>query len=423
MGSVSTNVPGMPYHGKSSDMIKVITGNEAAAYGALLSKPEVVCAYPITPQSRIPEQIAEFYAQGLMRGKFINVESEMAALGYVTGASLAGVRVFTATSSQGLAWMHEGLHWAAGARLPIVMVNVNRPLGAPWNLTCEQTDSLAQRDTGWMQFYCESNQEILDTVIQAYRISESICIPSMVCLDGVYLSFLSETVDIPDQDQVDQFLSEYKPSHRIPGGGWKLYDLSPGYSEPVAGDFMSDRYRLHKLESQCLEKVIECNKAFQALFGRAYPPVEEYRCEDAEIVVVISGSAVGTCRYVVDRMREQGYRVGMVKIKMFRPFPRAPLRSALEKKGKILVIERDISPGQGGIFCQELKWALSGMENAHQIYGFVSGLGGADITPRLIEKAIQFTIDSDRPIQDVIWLGLSREKDEDEYDRRATKIQ
>lgn len=403
-------------------MIKVITGNEAAAYGALLSRPEVVCAYPITPQSQIPETLAQFGAQGLLKGKFVNVESEMAALGYVTGASLTGVRVFTATSSQGLAWMHEGLHWAAGARLPIVLVNVNRPLGAPWNLTCDQIDSLSQRDTGWMQFYCESNQEILDTVIQAYKISESISIPSMVCLDGVYLSYLSETVDIPAEEQVDQYLPPYRPDHKIPGGGWKLYDLSPSFSEPIAPDFMRDRYHLHKLESQCLAKAIECNDEFQALFGRSYRPVEEYKCDDADVVVVISGSAVGTCRHVVDGLREQGHAVGMVKLKMFRPFPRELLRGSLKNKKKILVIERDISPGTGGIFCQEMRWAISGTEVANQIYGFVSGLGGADITPNLIEEAIRFTMDSDRPTRDVIWLGLSIDKDEDEYDRDAIKI-
>jgi len=403
-------------------MIKVITGNEAAAYAALLAKPEVVCAYPITPQSRIPEQIAEFCAQGIMHGKFVNVESEMAALGYVIGASLAGVRVFTATSSQGLAWMHEGLHWAAGARLPIVMVNVNRPLGAPWNLTCDQIDSLSQRDTGWMQFYCESNQEILDTVIQAYKISESICIPSMICLDGVYLSYLSETVDIPEQKQVDVYLPAYKPGYRIPGGGWKLYDLSSSFSEPIASDFMRDRYQLHKLENRCLNQVIECNKEFYAIFGRGYPPVEEYCCEDADVVVVISGSAVGTCRYVVDAMREKGHKVGLVKIKMFRPFPRALLRKILANKEKVLVIDRDISPGQGGIFCQEIRWALSGTGQGRRIYGFVSGLGGADITTELIEKAFRFTMNSDEPIHDVIWLGLSRDRDEHEYDRKNIKI-
>jgi len=403
-------------------MIKVITGNEAAAYGALLAKPEVVCAYPITPQSRIPEQISEFYAQGKLKGKFVNVESEMAALGYVTGASLAGVRVFTATSSQGLAWMHEGLHWAAGARLPIVMVNVNRPLGAPWNLTCEQTDSLSQRDTGWMQFYCESNQEILDTVIQAYRISESISLPSMVCLDGVYLSYLSETVDIPDQEMVDEYLPAFDPGFRIPGGGWKLYDVFPRDPQGDPHDFMLNRYYLHKRERQCLDRAIECNDLFASMFGRGYPPVEGYRCEDAEAVVVISGSAVGTCRYVVDKMRAGGQKIGMVKIKMFRPFPGSLLRDILRDRGKILVIERDISPGQGGIFCQELRWAMSGERNGKNIYGFIAGLGGADITPGMIERAVQFALESERPVQEAIWLGLPPYEDEDEYDRNTIKV-
>jgi len=387
-------------------MIKVLTGNEAAAYGALLCKPEVVCAYPITPQSRIPEQIAEFYAQGIMGGKFVNVESEMAALGYVTGAALSGVRVFTATSSQGLAWMHEGLHWAAGSRLPIVMVNVNRPMGAPWNLTCDQTDSLSQRDTGWMQFYCESNQEIIDTVIQAYRISESLCIPAMVCMDGVYLSYLSETMDIPEQIQVDEYLPPYRPEHKIPGGGYKLYDKSPSFSEPLGSDFMRDRYNLHELESQCVQTAVDSDEAFFRTFGRRYPPVEEYKSRAADVVVVISGSAAGTCRYVVDCMREEGYSVGMVKIRMFRPFPKELLRQALAGKNKIAVIERDISVGQCGIFYQEIKWAMSGFKETGQIYGFIAGLGGADITSGLIRDAIMSTINSPSPDRDVYWLGL-----------------
>ena len=403
-------------------MIKVLTGNEAAAYGALLSQPEVVCAYPITPQSQIPEKIAEFHSKGIMQGKFVNVESEMAALGYVTGASITGVRVFTATSSQGLAWMHEGLHWASGARLPIVMVNVNRPLGAPWNLTCDQTDSLSQRDTGWMQFYCESNQEILDTVIQAYKISEAVSIPAMVCLDGVYLSYLSETVDIPDQELVNQYLPKYEPGYRIPGGGWKIYDKFKGFSEAIATDLMSDRYHLHKLESACLTKTIEYDDEFHSRFGRSYPPVEKYFCDDADNIVVVSGSAAGTCRYVIDSLRKKGLNIGMLKLKMFRPFPKQILNEYLKNKQRILVIERDISPGQCGIFYQELKWSMSGAKNANQIYGFVAGLGGADITSELIEKAINYTIENDHPGQDVIWLGLP-EKEDDDYDRNAITIQ
>ncbi len=400
-----------------------MTGNDAAAYGARLSRPEIVCAYPITPQSQIPEKLAAFHTRGELKGRFVNVESEMAALGYVTGAAIAGVRVFTATSSQGLAWMHEGLHWAAGARLPIVLVNVNRPLGAPWNLTCDQTDSLSQRDTGWLQFYCESNQEILDTVIQAYRISETLSLPSMVCLDGVYLSYLSETVDIPDQEMVDQYLPPLNPGYKIEGGGWKLYDIFPPDQNPHAGDLMADRYELHKRESQCLATATACDEAFRAVFGRGYSPVEEYCCEDADVVLVMSGSAVGTARDVIDRMREEGHRVGLVKIKMFRPFPKDLLREKLAGRKKIAVIERDLSPGQCGIFYQELKWAMCGSEEPVEIFGFVSGLGGADITTELIIKAIQYVMASDQCTQDVIWLGMPQRKNPDEYDRKSITIQ
>jgi pyruvate/2-oxoacid:ferredoxin oxidoreductase alpha subunit/pyruvate/2-oxoacid:ferredoxin oxidoreductase beta subunit len=370
-------------------MIRVITGNEAAAYGALLSRPDVICAYPITPQSRIPEQLSEFHAQGLLKGALINVESEMAAIGYVIGASLGGVRVFTATSSQGLAWMHEGLHWAAGTRLPIVLVNVNRPLGSPWNLTCDQIDSLSQRDTGWMQFYCESNQEVLDSVILAYKVSEEVNLPAMVCLDGVYLSYVAESVEIPSQDMVDVFLPPYDAAFEIPSR-YKLYANRPleegsyldrtGYLDT---NYMEDRYELHKLESRCLPAVLAADEVFQAIFGHNYPPVEEYKCEDADLAVVMAGSAVGTGRHVIDVLRDRGEKVGLLKVRMFHPFPLDLVRETLAGRKKVVVIERDISPGQCGIFYQEIKWALnmSGEGGPPPMYGFVCGLGGEDITP------------------------------------------
>ncbi len=404
-------------------MIKVLTGNEAAAYGALLCRPDVVCAYPITPQSQIPEKLASFHAQGLLRGRFVNVESEMAALGYVTGGAIGGARVFTATSSQGLAWMHEGLHWAAGARLPIVMVNVNRPLGAPWNLTCDQIDSLSQRDTGWMQFYCETNQEILDTVIQAYKISETLSLPSMVCLDGVYLSYLSETVHVPDQALVDQYLPPLNPGYKLNGGGWKLYDIFLPDQNPHSGDLMEDRYLLHKRESQCLSTAIFCGEAFKKIFGREYAPVEEYRCRDAETILVMTGSAVGTARDVIDRLRGEGRSIGLLKIKMFRPFPKKTIGEKLKGKKKVAVIERDLSPGQGGIFCQELKWALYDLPHAPQVYGLISGLGGADITPDLITKAARYVMNSKKCPDEAVWLGLPKRKRPDAYDESVITIQ
>jgi pyruvate/2-oxoacid:ferredoxin oxidoreductase alpha subunit len=336
----------------------------------------------------------------------------MAAIGYVTGASAGGVRVFTATSSQGLAWMHEGLHNAAGSRLPIVMAIVNRPLCAPANLTTDQTDSLSQRDTGWLQFYCESNQEILDTIIQAYKISESLSLPSMVCLDGVYLSHMSGSVNIPEQERVDEYLPPYRPSYRDRSYTYKVYaDYPPediGYRTDRFEDFMKARYLQHKQEGKAVQAALQENQEFEALFGRGYLPVEEYKCEDAEVVVTMSGSAVGTCRYVIDRMREKGHRVGLVKLKMFRPFPRELVRKALSGRKKIAVIERDLSVGQCGIFYQEIKWALNTNVDHHfvPLYGFVAGLGGLDITPQLIEKALLLTINEDPPQQEVLWLGL-----------------
>jgi len=411
-------------------MIKVITGNEAAAYGAMLAQPDVMCAYPITPQSRIPEQLSEFYAQGLLKGKFLNVESEMTALGYITAASMAGSRVFTATSSQGLAWMHEGLHWASGSRLPIVMANVNRPLGAPWNITCGQIDSLAQRDTGWMQLYCESNQEVLDTILQGYRIAEAIYLPMMVCLDGVYLSYIAETVDIPDQEQVDQYLPPYDPTGRgrIRTGQRVLSIHKPKeYTDDdmrrmMMGTWTGNRYDLHKLELQGLAMADQANEEFKAIFGRSYPMVEEYKCDDAELVLVTVGSTTGTARTVIDDLEERGYKVGLLKLKQFRPFPLEKVRRALAGKRKVAVIERDISVGQCGIFYQEIKWALSqNTPSETSIYGFVAGLGGEDITPVLIEKAISYAVVNDPPQQETIWLGLKQEETDD-YDRNTVKI-
>lgn len=405
-------------------MIKVITGNEAAAYGALLARPEVVCAYPITPQSRIPEQLSEFQAQGLFKGKLINVESEIGALGYVIGASAGGVRVFTATSSQGLAIMHEQLHWAAGSRLPIVMVNVNRPLGAPFNLTSEQTDSLSQRETGWIQFYCESNQEVLDSVIQAYKIAETISLPVMVCADGVYLSFVSETVEIRDQEKVDEYLPPYRPTIKEKDQNYKVFDKKPLDRNAYSWLYnMGNRYELHKLESKCPEVAIKANEEFEALFGQGYPLVEEYKSDDADVVVVTSGSAVGTCRYVIDRLRAEGHKVGLVKIKMFRPFPRELVRKALVGKKKIAIIERDLSLGQCGILYQEINWALNipGMMPP-SLYGFVAGLGGEDIRIDLIEKAILFTMNNEPVDQAVIWLGLAERRAIDDYDRNSLQV-
>ncbi|MFC1954688.1 pyruvate ferredoxin oxidoreductase [Chloroflexota bacterium] len=403
-------------------MIKVITGNEAVAHGVLLVQPPVIAAFPITPASRIPEQLTEFKAQGLLKGKFVNVESEMTSLSYVTGASHGGVRVFTATSGAGLAWMHEGLHNASGLRLPIVMALVGRALSSPLSLTGGQIDSLCERDCGWLQLYCESNQEVLDTILQAYRIAESMYLPIMVCLDGTYLSYISENVDIPDQELVDRYLPPYDPSGRERLGQTVLprHSKQPPQTSPPQrmGSNTGQRYDLHKLELQSLDMADQADEEFKAIFGRSYPMVEEYKCDGAEMVLVTNGSAVGTARQVIDELNDKGHKVGLVKLKMFVPFPLEKVRKALAGRKKIAVIERDISPGQCGIIYQQIKWALY---NNTPIYGFCGGLGGEDITPKLIEKAIMYTLENDPPQQEALWLGLEKE-DIDDYDRNAVKI-
>lgn len=393
-------------------MIKLLTGNEAAAHGALLARSDVVCAYPITPQSRIPELLSEFHAQGKLKGRFVNVESEMSAIGYLTGASAAGVRVFTATSSQGLAWMHEALHNAAGSRLPMVMTVVNRPLCAPANLTCDQTDSLSQRDTGWLQFYCESNQEVLDSVLQAYRLAESLSLPVMVCLDGVYLSHVYENVEVPDQDAVDQFLPPYRPAYKVDGYTYKLYQNYPpeeiGYRMEDFGDYMKARHIQHQITVAGLQRAVEVDQEFADKFGRSYPLVEAYQCEDAELALVISGSAASTGRLLVEQLRGQGQAVGLVKLRMFRPFPGDMIRQALKGLPKALVVERDLSPGQGGIFHQEISGAISSLPEQERpaLFGFVAGLGGRDITLDLLAHAVAYTQANAQPEGNPLWLGL-----------------
>lgn len=392
-------------------MIKIISGNEAAAYGAMLSRPQVIAAYPITPQSRIPEQLSEFVAQGVLKAVYKNMEAEVGVIGYLCGASAGGVRTFTATSGPGLLVMHEHLHTIAGSRLPVVMAVVNRT-GGPTEVAL--SDTLSQRDTGWMQFYCESNQEVLDTIIQAYRVSEWVKLPSMVIQEGIYLSYLYEATDIPDQEKVDSYLPPYKPE----------FIVSPRIVSPRRGiDRMTERYQMQKLLDSCVDIVLRANEEFEAIFGRGYLPVEEYKCDDADVVVVLQGSPVGTGRYVIDRMRENGHKIGLAKLKMFRPFPKELIRKVLGGRKKIAIIERDISSGQCGIFHQEIKWALNMPKvEGIPIYGFVSGLGGADISPQLIEKAILFTMQNDPPEQDVIWLGIGKKETSDDYDRSTVQI-
>ncbi len=381
---------------------KVVTGNHAVSYGALLARVQVISAYPITPQTQIVELLSEFCATGALRAKFIKVESEHSAMAALIGASSAGARTFTATSAHGLALMHEMLHWAAGARLPIVMANVNRAMGPPWSVWTDQNDSLSQRDTGWMQVYCESNQEVLDTVLQAYKVAEKVLMPAMLVLDAFVLSHTAEPIEIPDQKLVDEYLPPYRPIYKLDVNDPRSFGaLAP------PDVYMELRYKMHQAMEEALTEWAHADEEFSELFGRRYGSIEPYRADDADLIVVTSGTVTSTAREVIDELRAQGRRVGLLKVRLFRPFPAQLVRAALAGAKKIAVIDRNISFGMGGIFAQEIKSALYNAPERPPIFGFIAGLGGRDITPTVIREIIDYTESHDEP-EDLIWVGVKR---------------
>ncbi len=384
-------------------MKRIITGNQAVAYGVMLSHVEMIAAYPITPQTTIVEELSELCARGRVNARFLKVESEHSAMAACIGASTGGVRAFTATSSHGLAYMHEMLHWASGARLPIVLVNVNRALGPGWNIWNDQSDSLSQRDTGWIQLYCEKNQEVLDTILQAYRIAESIQLPVMVVLDAFFLSHTSEPVDIPSEEKAHGFLPPY--STPFPVDPAKPATFS-GITSP--DHYFEFRYKIHQAMEQVPDLARKVDEQFKARFGRGYGSIEEYGEKEAEVLLVTAGAVTGTARTVVEKMVAEGASVGGVKLKMVRPFPSTEFDRAIRGVKKIAVIERDLSSGVGGIIAQELRASLYHREARPPVFGFVAGLGGRDITPDRIEEAIRHTLDHSQPEGDVLWLGLKR---------------
>jgi len=384
-------------------MKTVIEGSHAVSYGVMLSRAEVISAYPITPQTHIVEKLSELCATGELKAKFLMVESEHSAMASCIGASAVGARAFTATSSQGLALMHELLHWASGARLPIVMANVNRTLAPPWNIWCDQTDSLSQRDTGWLQFYCESSQEAIDTVIQAYKISERVSLPSMVVLDAFYLSHTFEPVDIPDRERVDRFLPPYEPKYKLdPKDPKSIGSLTP------PDLFTEIKYQMQQAMEEVKSVILQVDDEYLKVFGRRYGLVEAYRCEDAELVLITSGTASSTSREVIDRYRDEGKAIGMLKIRTFRPFPSEEIRRVLKGIPKVAVIDRNISYGMGGIFAEELRSVFCNEEVRPKVFSYIAGLGGRDITQETISDVIEYTLEQDRPEEEIFWPDLRR---------------
>jgi pyruvate/2-oxoacid:ferredoxin oxidoreductase alpha subunit len=360
-------------------MKKFITGNHAVAEAVRLSRTQLVAAYPITPQTPIYEKLSDWEAAGELGGVMMRTESEHSAMAACLSASLTGARTFTATSSQGLALMHEMLHFASGCRAPVVMACVNRTLAAPWAFWSDQTDSLAQRDTGWIQIYCEDNQESLDSVIQAFRIAEKVLLPCMVVLEANFISHFMEPVEVPEQEMTDRFL----PPVQIP----KRFDVdTPAFMAAVVSQTQFEGFRRlsHEAMTHALDVIEEVDRDFGAHFGRKYGLVDAVGLEGAELALVTTATITSTARMALARLREKGYRVGLVKIRVFRPFPTRLLRKILDPVPKIAVVERNLSLGREGIFCSELKAALVNSDQRHQVQGYLAGIGGTNVDPDLI---------------------------------------
>ena len=382
-------------------MKQLLNGNDAAAEAVRLARAEVIAAYPITPQTSIAETLSEFVSKKKLKARYMRVESETSALACLIGASMAGARAFTATSSQGLALMHELLHWASGARLPIVLVNVNRSMASPWSLGTDHIDSLSQRDTGWLQFYCEKAQEVLDTVLIAFKLAEKLLLPVMILSDGFYLSHFLEPVALPNQRQVDRFLPRRKTRYRL--NPRDPHTFGGGVSGLIFAKLKRDMQKRMEEAKGAFQSLSE---EFESIFGRAYSSVDPYRVEDAEIILVTIGTITGTARAFVDQARREGNKVGLLKMKMFRPFPGEEARQALRGSKRVVVLDRNISFGSEGIFSQELKAALYGMEPKPEVIDVISGFGGLDVTPEgladLCRKIVRGDIKPGKPY----WMGV-----------------
>ncbi len=367
-------------------MLKQIEGSRAMAEAIGLCRPEVICAYPITPQTHIVEGLGEMVRTGeITKCEFINVESEFAALSVAIGASAAGARAYTATASQGLLYMAEAVYNASGLGLPIVMTLGNRAIGAPINIWNDHSDAMAMRDSGWMQLFAETNQEAADLHIQAFRLAEELSMPVMVCVDGFILTHAVERVDIPEQAEVDAYLPPYEP----------VQVLDP--QEPISigamvgpEAFTEVRYLQHYKQTLALRLIPEYAAAFKKQFGRdSGGLVRSYRCEDAELIVVAMGSVNGTIKDAIDEMRADGLSVGLVTLVSFRPFPTAALREKLVRARNVVVIEKSLAVGMGGPLANNVDLALRNVAGAPQVHSVIAGLGGRPITKASLHRVLR----------------------------------
>ncbi len=388
-------------------MIKVLSGNKAAAYGVLLARPDVIAVYPITPQTPLVEELARMHAEGILDCELIEVEGENTSMSAVTAACVAGGRVFTATSSWGLAYMHDAMMLCAGMRVPAVMVDVTREPPAMRGVGGGRQDFMGMRDTGWIQIEAETCQEILDSVLMAYRLAEDseILLPVSVAYDGFFLSHFSERVDIPEQKKVDKFLAPLKKSERpklVPGN-------SLGFAMSYTGKLFAEfRYKGSVAYERAKEKLETIEKDFQKSFGRSYGgAVDTYRAEDAEVLLLTAGSCAGTVRVVVDKYREKGKKVGLARIRMFRPFPRERIKKIFSGKKAVGVLDRSVCLGWNcGHLYMESRAVLPDVARPPRMIDFIDGLSNLDITEEHIERAVDLTFEAARgkKVPETTWL-------------------
>lgn len=384
--------------------VKVISADHAVAYGAKLARTEVVPAFPITPQTLIVEQLAEFINDGEMDADFITAESEHSAMSIGIGASAGGVRVFTATSSQGLALMHEMIYAVPQNRLPIVMANVNRSLGAGAGIWVEYNDSMAERDSGWLQMYVEDNQEALDAILMAFRLAEDrrVMLPVMVCLDGFILSHTVERVELPEQEEVDRFLPKFEPLH-------KLDPAEPTLINPIVPPeyAMEMRYQLDRAVDHSRDVIKEVDAEFAKAFGRSYGGlIDTYQMEDAEFAMLTLGTATGLARGVVDELRKDGRKAGLIKLRFMRPFPFKELCQATKGLKALGVFDRSASFNGGGPVHTEVAAALCNVPV--MVTGHIAGIGGRDVTPdhmRQMYDVVERASKGEK-VRQVTWHGL-----------------
>lgn len=393
-----------------SKNLKFVSGDEAVALGVRLARPHVVSAYPITPQTIVVERLADFVEDGSMKAEFLHVESEHSAMAAAMGVSAVGARAFTATSSQGLLHMAECVHYASGARFPIVMMNANRSIAVPWSIYGDQRDSLGLLDSGWIQVYVEDAQEALDMMIQAYKIAEhpEVLTPFMVNLDGFVLTHTYEPVQLPDQKMVDDFLPMYETTNKMSFEEPKslCFSTSPA-------DNQEFKFIQHKAMERSIDVIHEVDREFGEVFGRSYHGMtESYRCEDAEAVLMTLGSVTGTVRTVVDELRAEGHKVGVFKIRYMRPFPEKDVLELGKQVAKVGVLEKNISFGYEGTVYTNVNSVLSSLETKVQSKNFVGGFGGRDITKENIRGIFMDLLNNETFAERVEFIGMGCETNE-----------